>query len=353
MEIKIAGAYIEITGKCNLKCKFCYNDSTSESKQVIEYSKMKEIIDKLVFLKANSLSLSGGEPLLHPNFNEIVKYAYEKGLIVTLTTNGVFLRHLSEDVLKMISNIQISLDGSTSEIHDSIRGLKGTFDNVIKSIEWLNSLNYTNLTIKMVLNKMNKEQLNDYIKLGKKYNVKDIRFSFVIESGRAVGASNINLSLNDKKEIIKTINTIREKNLKDETCKINVGQIGTTEVCPFVKENEKEVKFNLKIDSYGNVFPCQIIDDKRLSLGNVYETSLLKMFELENINKFLTFTRNRQSKISKCMSCVWQKICKGGCIGTSFRNDNLYNVDADCELRKNIFKLNLLYNANIKCDCNE
>jgi MoaA/NifB/PqqE/SkfB family radical SAM enzyme len=157
----------EITNKCNLQCKHCYNESAFRNKQWehIPLEDAKTIIDKIVKSKYDLIDFLGGEPLLYPYIAQLAKYAVSKGIKVCIVTNGTLLndkmqRDLIESGTTMIS---ISIDGSTPEINDNIRG-EGTFNCIIKNLKNLQqkiqrSNSKTEISLGFVINKINIHQI--------------------------------------------------------------------------------------------------------------------------------------------------------------------------------------------------
>lgn len=116
-------AHIIPIRKCNLSCVYC-NEYDDYSKPVA-LEVMKQRIDHLVKLGLSALVFSGGEPLLHPNLDELISHARQSGLLVGLITNGYLLvpdriKRLNEAGLDYM---QISIDNiQPDEI--SVKSLK-------------------------------------------------------------------------------------------------------------------------------------------------------------------------------------------------------------------------------------
>ena len=91
--------WIEITTKCNLKCPGCYRGCNREDNQG-EHSTLEEIkdtIDQMRQLRnCQIISISGGEPLMHPELGQIIQYIRQSGMIPFVHTNG---RLLTKDLL--------------------------------------------------------------------------------------------------------------------------------------------------------------------------------------------------------------------------------------------------------------
>jgi len=149
-----------VTERCNLKCVMCdigqknAQESSQESfplaksiergGEMMNLEDWKMLVDDIVKKQWKPLLLlTGTEPFLYPHLLHLVEYIVTKGLRVHITTNGTLLSHYASKLVDLCKrpdsiNITISLDG-IGEVHDKIRGIKGTFD---KAIEGLKKINY-------------------------------------------------------------------------------------------------------------------------------------------------------------------------------------------------------------------
>ena len=103
--------HMVVTRKCNLSCGYC-NEYDKVSKPV-EYKLLKKRVDKLIELKSFFITLTGGEPFLHPDIFKLIKYIRRHFIRVGLITNAYLL---DESKIKKLNNsgltdMQISIDG--------------------------------------------------------------------------------------------------------------------------------------------------------------------------------------------------------------------------------------------------
>ena len=85
------GAVIDLTDRCNLGCLWC-NSQGFRSKNILQTDHVKKIVDELADWGVRSVCYAGGgEPSLHPDFADIIRYSAEKGLQVGISTNGTKL----------------------------------------------------------------------------------------------------------------------------------------------------------------------------------------------------------------------------------------------------------------------
>ncbi len=131
-----------LTHRCNLRCKHCYagpdtNPPTDGSEPTT--SQWQEWINQAIEAGCLFLLLTGGEPMLRPDFAEIYTHAKLAGLMVTVFTNG---SRLTSSILDCFGDlppyaVEISLYGATPGKHDAITGIPGSFVRSIRGVEQL------------------------------------------------------------------------------------------------------------------------------------------------------------------------------------------------------------------------
>jgi MoaA/NifB/PqqE/SkfB family radical SAM enzyme len=96
-------------------------------------------LEYIAKLKPPSLLLSGGEPLMHPDFFEIVSHAAALGLKISLSTNGTRIDQRTGTFLKEqgVGYVGVSLDGGDNNPHDAFRGVDGAFERALTGIRAL------------------------------------------------------------------------------------------------------------------------------------------------------------------------------------------------------------------------
>ncbi len=142
--------FFHLLTACNLSCQHCYINSKQHGTETLSLENVKEWL-KLFSRpeKQSNLILLGGEPTLHPDLAEIIKFSKSLNYIVTVDSNG-FLFHdiLNKTTPEELDYLSFSLDGPDAIVNDAIRG-KGVFDvctsNVKKAVHagFSTSLIYT------------------------------------------------------------------------------------------------------------------------------------------------------------------------------------------------------------------
>ena len=131
---------LELTYRCNLRCKHCYIDVPAEDE--LAFTEWREVLDQLVSAGSLYVLLTGGEPLIRSDFFHIATYARERGLIPMLLTNGTLItRGIAEDIAKLRPLfVCLSLYGATDSIHEGITGRVGSFRATVRAITLLQEL---------------------------------------------------------------------------------------------------------------------------------------------------------------------------------------------------------------------
>lgn len=125
----------ELTQRCNLTCQHCR--AVAQPERALDELTTKEcfaVIDEITSAYKPVLVLTGGEPLYRPDLFEIAEYADKKGARVCLASNGTMITPEIAERLKAvgIKRVAISMDGASSEVHDSFRGIPGAWEAALR-----------------------------------------------------------------------------------------------------------------------------------------------------------------------------------------------------------------------------
>ena len=125
------------TDACNLHCKHCYQGAGEMSKDELSLNERLNIVDQLADNDVVAIAFSGGEALLRDDFWEVARYASNKGLYLSLATNGTLL---TKDVVRRLTDVgveyfEISLDSVDPLKHDAFRGVNGAWERTVAGIQ--------------------------------------------------------------------------------------------------------------------------------------------------------------------------------------------------------------------------
>jgi radical SAM protein with 4Fe4S-binding SPASM domain len=135
--IPISGA-MEITSRCNLRCAHCFlghEPTTGE----LSTPQVCAIIDQVAAEGCLWFLISGGEPLVRPDFLDIYAHAKQKGLLLSLFTNGTLVTPEIADYLWEWPpvEVEITLYGATPETYERVTGVPGSFQRAVRGIDLL------------------------------------------------------------------------------------------------------------------------------------------------------------------------------------------------------------------------
>lgn len=127
---------VELTYRCNLDCFFCYNDVGLRG-EPLRTEQYFAFFSDLRDLQVLNLTLSGGEPLAHPDFFRLGARARELGFVVRVKSNGhalrgEALRRLRDEVDPFL--VEVSLHGSTAATHDRQTRVPGSFERLLSNL---------------------------------------------------------------------------------------------------------------------------------------------------------------------------------------------------------------------------
>ncbi|MCA3080354.1 MAG: radical SAM protein [Rhodocyclaceae bacterium] len=127
--------FLYITEKCQLRCKHCYMGDRLERESYMSLEMISDILRTLKSLYGQyKVYLLGGEPTLHPKFNEVIDVCRSHEYKVVVTSNGMVPERTWTTLRSnLVDSLSFSLDGATAETHDFMRG-RNSFANLTKSI---------------------------------------------------------------------------------------------------------------------------------------------------------------------------------------------------------------------------
>jgi len=145
----------EITGRCGLRCVYCYNESP-QTPPDLEWPIAERIARDIISMRVFAFCISGGEPTLHPHYLDILRILAEGGVAVGTITNGwTMTPELARSIARYTTTAQVSLDGPTAEVHDLVRGKQGSFERAARAVRLLRDAGAQNVSVSFAGTRLN------------------------------------------------------------------------------------------------------------------------------------------------------------------------------------------------------
>lgn len=314
-----------ITKKCNLKCRHCFSDAGNPDPNELTTKELFKLIDQMKDAGSFSITIGGGEPLLRNDLFEVIKYARDNFISVSLVTNGLLINKEIAQRLDALNldTITVSIDGLKKN-HDYIRG-EGNFRKTINNIRILRKCCKTaKLAIRFTVNSLNIGECEKVIRLAEGLSLDLIRLTPMLLLGRT--KDNKDLLINQEEYISFLKNT---QNIKSRIKLVlpNQGDGKKRFVCPedFGCHCGKEACW---ITQTGDLYPCIFFGNNFLA-GNIRNERFLDLWD--KVKNMVKLNGNEA-----CNSCVQYEKCRGGCRARAlWECGDINAVDPLCPLRKN------------------
>ncbi len=121
-----------------MRCVHCYESAGKRGVNELSSNDVINGLSRMADAGVTSIAFSGGEPTLHPNILDFIKYTKNSGMYAAMATNGYILannRKCNEFIDAGLEFIQISLDGVNSGTHDSFRRVNGAWERAVESVK--------------------------------------------------------------------------------------------------------------------------------------------------------------------------------------------------------------------------
>lgn len=273
--------HISLTNRCVQNCKHCYKSAGAYG-VFINSHMLAAFLDHMAGY-VPYICLSGGEPTLHPDFSKIMG-RYSSTYDICVLSSGVRVLPLLGVIAKAKRGMIVSIYSSIPSVHDEFAGYKGSYAEVLKSIDAAKA-NDIPVSITTLISKDNFKDIERLVEL---MNQKEIG---IINIGRI---SSIGRAKESNLEAMKSIpDSLQEDLLGLKTRHSNVEILSDT-VCgnallPFSPLKCSAGTLSWSINEYGQIHPCGVCSVEELSLGVIdgFDESILinRTPYIEKVNK--------------------------------------------------------------------
>lgn len=307
---KLESLIIHLTNACANKCPYCYAYTAGKVKNA-KTNKIYSMLDMLSEANIKNVSLLGGDPVLHPDILNIIKYANNLNIKVSLMSNTMEVVNVStKELMQYVSVFEATILGDCEKTHDNFCQNTGAYKKLINNLKTLTSLNAT-IGIAINIIPHNAKSIYDMIKnliINERVKIDYIILQRIVPFGRALDSDEYNLTKESANLALECIDRIH----KDFNIKITV-----EDPFPLCVIEEKYWKYmnpcewgykKAALNGEGDFSRCGA--DPRYLLGNIFETPILEIWENSPI---LQSFRNGEYLSEKCRRCTNLNACRGGC----------------------------------------
>jgi radical SAM protein with 4Fe4S-binding SPASM domain len=294
-------AIAELTYNCPLECRHCYIDR-SEVKKNEELSLLQymDFIDQFRELGGLYLTLTGGDPFLHRDFEEIFNYARTKKIAVSIMSSGF---NCDPEMIKRmagkgVESFQLSIYGHNSKIHDSFTGIPGSFEQAVNTLRTFKQ-NGVYVQAAVIVTNQNIDSFDEIITFLENEKIRYV----------------LNHNIFPKRNGDKTVQGLNITKEQLQNCLNKTGVPGKPRL--FEKKDNDPVcntaRSLFSINPVGTIYPCIEI---RIPAGSIKNEQLDKIW---NKSKILNQLRNIKIRdLEDCPQCKLREFCNR-CTGTALK----------------------------------
>jgi MoaA/NifB/PqqE/SkfB family radical SAM enzyme len=307
---------IDLTYRCNNICQHCWlwlSPHASEKTNELTFDEIRSIADQARSMGTRSWSISGGEPMIREDFEEIFDYLTRRSAEYSLNTNGTLITPRIAKLLQRKGVKMIAVYGATAEVYDSVTNHPGGFEALIRGIAYMREAG-ANFVVQLIPMKANWHQWE-----------KMVEFARTLSSEYRVGAAWLHLSssgspIKNKQIISQRLDPKDAVNLSPPTSNLYHEEIPgdsetDDELCGKIDPSQQylyagcvEHRSGFHIDPYGGMSFCAIVKDPQLRFS-LRKFSLKEVWE-ERIPSLANVVCGDVEYLEHCGSCEKREHCR-------------------------------------------
>lgn len=329
----------EMTQACDLACLHCRAEAQPQRHaEELSTTEARDLLDQLAELDPGVFILSGGDPMKRADVYDLVRYGHQRGVRMAMTPSitplltAEAVRRLAAEGL---SRIAFSMDGSGPAVHDSFRGVAGSFDRTMEMIGVARAAGLS-VQINTTVSRHNQEDLTAVADLLRGCDIALWSVFFLVPVGR--GQADQRIAPEEYEQVFELLWSLRQQ----------VGfEIKTTEAPHYRRFVLQKIKAERRpgagrrdfryasmnvndgrgfvfISHKGEVFPSGFLP---LSVGNVRQSRLADLYRQTPLMREL---RNPDRMAGKCGECEYRKVCGGSRARSWSLTGDPFAAEPDC-----------------------
>ena len=338
---------LAVTNQCNLSCQHCWPLSGPDQEApVVPGPRVMEVMDGFAALGATKIVLTGGEPLTHPDWVELLNFACElPGVVeVRLLTNAILITPAEVTALLALKErgliIQTSLEGAAPPAHDRVRG-EGSFAQTLEGLRLLEESGLApQICITFTEMQHNFEELPDLLALTDQMGIGQFVSGTLVRGGRAM--QSLGLLPPTSKQYEQLVARYR----RDEAFRERYRRIGNIAALEWRGETDNgadnccdfiETPY---VTAEGRLYPCVMLHADDYAAPDVYNRPLTTAIaeKVDAWSRLTAINHTRRTSLKACRSCADFGRCRAGCMGRAFSAyGDFFAVEDRCRLRQAVY----------------
>ena len=315
----------EFTLACNLKCRHCGSSAGKKRRDELSTNQALDVVKKLKDFDVKEVNLIGGEATLRPDWTIIGKAISDAGMALAFQTGGF---HITPEIIKRMEDIGtkgvgVSIDG-VGDIHDNQRGIKGSYQSAIRTLDYLSESEIPTLACNTQLNKLSYTSLLELLDKVSKTRIKSWQIAQTLPMGIGTKATDLHFQPSDFSVLHELTAIFSVEAWKKGILGIAANPLGyfgpyerlirtgPHNINSFYK-GCPAAKGVIGIEANGIIKGCPSLPTNPFSLGKSNQSGF------ENLEKVLQVSDSPyQNKINGfCSDCPFSKHCWSGCSWSS------------------------------------
>jgi len=310
----------EMTQACDLNCAHCRANARPQ-RHPLELSTAEafHLIDQISAMRIPLFVITGGDPLKRPDVMPIVQYACSRGVRTSLTPSATPLL-VRDAIFKLkqsgLMRLALSLDGSTAKLHDTFRGVAGSYQRTLDAVSWCHEAGLP-IQINTTVSRRNIDDLDNMIELLKSLRVVLWSVFFLVPTGRAQLRDLLTADEHEQvfaklyaasKQVKFHIKTTEGQHYRRYVLQQRAKSPGSRPQDDLIAHAPKGVndgKGFMFVSHTGEVFPSGFLP---MSAGNVLWEPLADIYQNSPLFRSL---RNTSQLKGKCGLCDFKDVCGG------------------------------------------
>ncbi len=315
----------EITLACNLRCAHCGSRAGKRRPSELSTEECFDVVDQLARLGTREITIIGGEAYLRRDWTDIIARITSHGMLASMQTGG---RALTEERVRAakeagLGTCGVSVDG-LEELHDEIRGVKGSFRSAMQALELLKKYEIPSGCNTQVHSRTMPQMRGILHEIASR-GARGWQIQLTVAMGNAVDNDSLLLQPYRLLELMPLLGE-----LCDEAQSLgvtmqagnNIGYFGPYEHKWRLANQEKHWSgcaaghAVLGIEADGVIKGCPSLPTVQFSGGNVRDMTIEDIW---TYSRQIRFSRDRQihELWGRCRDCYYADVCRGGCTWTS------------------------------------